>query len=970
VGFEEKEISVRSNTSGLSVQLTTKSSALGDVVVIGYGTQKRKDLTGAVESINMKKTDEVPMVSVDQMLSGRAAGVQINQSSGNAGAGTSINIRGGNSLNGSNQPLFVIDGFPIINDNDAFAPPGPLGLTNAGSGNPGQGNSLGALNWLNPADIQSVEILKDASATAIYGSRGANGVIIITTKKAKPGQARMNFSYSTGVSGLNKSRIKLFNGEQYATYLNLANQKLGLPQYYIDTTVNGITYPTPDKIGQGTNWIDEVTRKGVTNNYSLGFAGGSDVLFSGNVSYLNQQTPFIGSDFKRGSFRLNLQTDLTPWLRLDNTSILSSSTTDNSPSDIRDVQKFGMFEAALMANAAEPAYNPDGTLNYLGTLAPSGSPAIAFSPISLGKDILNKTSVQTIVDNLSLKAKIVNGLSYELRGNVFSNSALRDIYYNSVTTFNGQQVGGLAGKNSNNSVSYLVENFLTYNKTLGVNALNAVGGYSYQQSTYKTIQSGASGFPNDILKNENLAAGQTQYPTATNKIVDLLSSYYIRLNDVILNKYILTFTARYDGSSKFGENNKWAFFPSGAISWKIKEEDFLKDSRTISDLKLRLSYGLTGNQAIQSLQSQTLLGFNNYPLGGVLQTGAYPAILGNPNLKWETTKQFNFGLDFGFFNQRLTGSINYYTKKTVDLLQQLSIPENSGYSSIYDNVGSISNKGIELALHGSVVNTRRFKWDIDVNLAHNKQILTDLGLPGSDTLLVPFNVVGGSPAYVSLIKGRPVGEFYGFVQDGIYNSNQEVNGSPHITGAQAGSIKFRDLNGDGVIDNNDRKVLGNPNPKIIYGINNSFTYQSFDLSVLIQGVYGGDIWNLSDYIMTRLGNRTSDALNYWTPTNAHATYAAPGDLIGIDNHSSFSVQSASYLKVKAVTLGYTVSNTRISFLKSARIYASAANLFTITGYKGFDPEINSFAQSNLFRNIDIMTVPVYKTYTIGLNVGF
>ena len=288
------------------------------------------------------------------------------------------------------------------------------------------------------------------------------------------------------------------------------------------------------------------------------------------------------------------------------------------------------------------------------------------------------------------------------------------------------------------------------------------------------VNAGASGFPNDDLKNENLTAGSTQYPTITYRTKDLLSSYYVRINDILLDKYILTFTARYDGSSKFGSSNQWAFFPSGAFSWKIKEEDFMKNSNLFSDLKLRVSYGLSGNQAISSLQSKTLLAFNNYPLGGVLQTGAYPAT-GKRDLKWETTKQFNAGLDFGFMHQRLTGSINYYIKNTDDLLQQLVIPSNSGFSSIYTNVGSISNKGIELELHYAVINNQSFKWDLDFNISHNVQTLTNLGLAGSDTLIVPFYPVGGSAAYVSLIKGRPVGEFFGYVNGGIYKTQDEVD---------------------------------------------------------------------------------------------------------------------------------------------------------------------------------------------------
>jgi TonB-linked SusC/RagA family outer membrane protein len=973
VGYENKEVKVTGRSGDLTIQLAFKNSSLGDIVVIGYGTQRKSDLTGAVSTVSIKKVDEIPLVSVDQILSGRAGGVQITQASGQAGAGTSIRIRGGNSLNGTNEPLFVVDGFPIINDNSALAASGPLGLTNTSSGNPGQGNPSGALNWLNPADIESMEILKDASATAIYGSRGANGVVIITTKKGKAGQAKLNFNVSDGFSNFNQNKIHLLNAQEYANYDNLYNEQTGNTVWYKDTTVNGKLYPSPSKLEQGTNWLDAITRTGHTQNYSLGFSGGKDVLYSGSGSFIDQTTPILGSDFKRANFRLNLQTDLNDWLSFDNSTTLSLSVINNAPADTRDIQKFGPFEAALLANPVEPVYNSSGTLNYSGG-DPSniGAPKIAYNPIALANDVLNRNTIQTILENVSLKAKIIKGLNFETRGSVFVNNGLRDIYYNSKTTFNGAQVGGLAGKNSNNTLSALIENFATYNERFGRNAFNAVAGYSYQTTTTKTILSGASGFPNDNLKNEALSSGSTQYPTVTNKIVDLLSSCYVRLNNIYDNKYSVTFTARYDGSSKFGPGNKWALFPSGAVSWKLKEEDFLKDADAISDLKLRVSYGVVGNQAIQSLQSKSLLAFNNYPIGGTLQTGVLPSVLGNSNLKWETTKEFNAGIDFGLFNRRLTGSLNYYIKNTSDLLQQQSIPSNSGFSTIYANVGSISNKGIELELHASIISTRDFNWDLDFNIAHNKQILTSLGLSGSDTLIAGFDVVGGQADYVALIKGQPVGEYYGYRRNGIFQSAAEAAAGPALPGAGAGSVRIKDINKDGVINDKDRTVIGDPNPKFTYGIINNFSYKRFDLNFVIQGVSGGNIYNVGQYTLDRLSYGTTASLDYWSATNPNAKYPAPGfsRTAGADLGSDFWVKSATYMRLKAATLGYNFPTEKIKFFKSLRIYVSGSNLFTITKYNGFDPEVNSFGQSNLFRNIDNLTVPIFKTYLLGINLGF
>jgi TonB-dependent starch-binding outer membrane protein SusC len=969
IGYTSEEIAVNGR-SVIDMSMLPDITSLQEIVVVGYGSQKKADVTGAIASVELKKIEELPLPSVDQIMTGRVAGLQINQSSGQAGAGTSIRIRGGNSINGTNEPLFVVDGFPIINDNGAFAAGGPAGLTNSGSGNSGQGNPGGALNWLNPADIESIDVLKDASATAIYGSRGANGVIIITTKKGKSGQTRMNFSTSYGISEFNDSNIKMMNGSQFAEYDNLKRKELGQKTFYKDTTVNGKLYPSPNKIGTGTNWVKEVTRMAPTKNYSFGFSGGKEVMYSGSLSLFDQQTPLLGSQFKRASARLNIQTNLTNWLTLDNSFSYTTSTTDNSPSDIRDVQKFGIFEAALAANPVETVYNPDGTLNYLGGAPSAGGPGIPYSPIAAGTDILNRSSIRTFLNNMSLKAKVIDGLTLEVRGSLFSNDVLRDIYYNSKTTFNGFQVGGLAGKNSNNSLSYLIENFATYNKTFGANNFNAVLGYSYQLSEYRSIVNGASGFPNDALKNEALSAGSTTYPIQTFRNEDVLSSYFIRLNNVINNKYIFTFTARYDGSSKFGAGNKFALFPSGAFSWRVKEESFLKDFNALSDLKLRVSYGLSGNQSVTSGQSQSFLLTTQYPFGGTVQTGVFPNNLGNPNLKWETTAQLNLGIDFGILDQKVTGSVNYYNKETRDLLQARPIPSNSGFGTILDNIGTLTNNGVEIEIRATVVNSSKFKWDVSANLAHNVQKVTSIGLVGVDTLLNRFDVVGGSPAYTGLIKGQAVGVFYGYVSDGIYTTQEQLNAFPGLSGSKIGSRRFKDINNDGLLNEKDRRVIGNPNPDFTFGIVNNFSYQGFDLSILTQGVVGGSIYNLSDYVLERLGNRTAEAANYYTVNNPNAKYAAPGNQIGYDYHSDFSIQSASYLRVKSVTLGYNFPTGKIKFIRSLRLYTSASNLFTITGYKGFDPEINSFGQSNLYRNVDILSIPLYRTYTFGLNIGF
>ena len=969
VGYTSQSLPV-GNRNTVDVTLTPNDQSLNEVVVIGYGTQKKSDVTGAVSVADLKRVNELPLTSVDQVLNGRVGGVQITQSSGQAGAGTSIRIRGSNSINGNNEPLFVVDGFPIINDNGAYAAGGPAGLTNSGSGNPGQGNPTGALNWLNPADIESIDVLKDASSTAIYGSRGANGVVIVTTKRGKAGQARLNLTTSYGFSDLNDSNIKLMNASQFAQYDNLNRIGLGQTTFYKDTTVSGILYPSPGKIAQSTNWLDAITRRGVTQNYSLGFTGGTNVLYSGSLSLFNQQTPLKGSDFLRGVFRLGLQTDLNRWLHVDNSFTYTNSRTNNSPSDVRDVQKFGLFEAGLAASPVEPVYKADGTLNFVGG-GPLGNsaPVLRYNPLSYATDILNQNTISTVLNSLSLRAKVLEGLSLEARGSVFSNSVLRDIYYNSQTTFNGYQVNGLAGKNTTNATSYLLETFASYNRNFGSNAFNAVLGYSYQLSDYRYVVSGSSGFPNDNLKNEALSSGSTQYPTQTNRNQDVLASYFVRVNNVFKDKYLLTFTARYDGSSKFGSGNKYALFPSGAVSWRLNQEELLKGVRNLSDLKLRLSYGLTGNQAIGSGQSQSFLYTTQYPIGGVVQTGVFPGNIGNPQLKWETTSQFNAGIDFGFAEQRFTGSINYYIKNTKDLLQYRSLPSNSGFGAILSNAGTISNKGIEVELRGALINTGKFRWDLNLNLAHNVNKLTDTGVPGVDTSYAQFAVVGGAGAATALIKGQPIGVFYGYRQGGLFTSQEQLKSYPSLAGSTLGSPRILDLNGDGVINEKDRTVIGNPNPKFTFGFTNNFSYGAFDLNILTQGVVGGNIYNLSDYVLQRIGNQRAVANDYYTASNPNATYPVPGNDVGRTYFSDFNIDSATFLRIKSASLGYNVPIGKIKFINSLRVFASATNILTLTKYKGFDPEVSSFGQSNLFRNIDILTVPQFKTYTLGVTIN-
>ena len=962
VGYTREEVTI-GNQTNINVEMAPDIQALSEVVVIGYGSVERKDLTGAVSTANIQGIAEIPVPSIDQIFSGRVAGLQITQSSGQPGSGSSIRIRGGNSLTGSNEPLFVIDGFPILNDNSALETRDATGQPNSEVGT-GQGQPNGTLNWLNPADIESIEVLKDASATAIYGSRGANGVIIITTKQATDGKFRVNLNATAGFSEQLRNGVEFLTGPEYAVVRTLAQE-----QAEAELTFDGVDRPLAENVTQNSNWLDAITQTGITQDYSLNFSGGDKVKVSGSGSYFTQEGTLIKSQFERGTFRINVMTDLTDWLKVSNTTNYSVTVLDNPPSDTRDAVRTGPWEAALIAAPSEPIFNDDGS--YFFNAADFAAP-VRFNPLALAFDVLNQTTTNTYLNNLSLNFKLIEGLTFETRFGYFYNNNLRDIYYNSQTTGVGIALGGLGARNNRKYASYLWENFATYNKDWGKNSLNLVVGQSYQLSRTDDTNTTAFGFPNDVLGVNALQLGN-QRLLQTGRIEDKLSSYFIRINNVFAERVIATFTARADGSSKFGSNERWALFPSGALSYRFTED--LPDDGALSDLKLRVSYGLTGNQSIRSLQSRTLLSISPTINGTDQGVAVNISQFGNDNLKWETTSQFNVGLDFGLFNQRLSGSLNYYSKRTKDLLFARNIPSSSGVSTVFDNLGEISNRGFEIELHGELVEpSDALEWSVDVNLARNISRLEDLGFEDADELF--FNLAEASvvsaQGRIELREGEELGLVNGYVYDGIYQSDGDGPTFAGVPGV-AGQVRYKDTDDNGDIDGSDRVIIANPNPDFIYGLTNNLRYKNFDLSLQVQGVVGGDIVNLGRVLLENndyQGNRLRETLDYWTPQNTDARYPAPGITTGaLNTLSSRQVSDGSFFRLKTLTLGYNISVEK-AIVSSVRLYASVVNLLTITGYDGFSPEVSALGQDALRRNIDYYTLPQNRTISLGLSVGF
>lgn len=721
-------------------------------------------------------------------------------------------------------------------------------------------------------------------------------------------------------------------------------------------------------MGQGTDWLDAVLQSGLTQNHSLGFTGGQDGLtYAGSVGYMDQTGAIINSGLERVNTRLNINAQVNSWLTISNNLIYSLEDSDNIV-DSRNTGKNGPWARALMTIPTEPVFNANGTLN----VDYSGPPEFNLNnPVATARGIKNKFRTNTFLDNLSLQFKIFDGFTLETRGSIFSKRLLRDAYYDSQLTSTGFSTGGLASKNTTQVQSFLTETFLSYSKNFDNHEFSAVAGYSYQTTTSENVNLGAFGFPNDNLSNESFQSGTT-LPSETFKTKDLLSSYFGRINYTLLDKYLFTFSGRADGSSKFGVNNKWAYFPSGAFAWKMDNEKFIENLNFFSKLKLRLSYGLTGNQSIASLQTVPLLTTINYPINNNIEVGILPGSIGNPDLKWETTSQFNIGLDTGFKGGKYTLTLDYYNKLTKDLLQEVPVARNSGFASRFDNLGEISNKGFEFEFTANILN-QNLQWDMAGNFARNKTELKTLGEGFTDILrLRPPGIVASYIGNgVALIPGETPGVFYGYRRQGIWRSQQEIDSNPSLSTATVGSARFMDVNEDGAITAEDETIIGDPNPDFTFGWTNDFKYKGFDLSIQFQGSIGGDIFDIQRGITENpefSSNNLATTLDYFDPvSNPDGSYAAPGQISGAWHFQDTWVENGSFIRLRNVTLGYTFKELKA--FQNLRVYINLVNFLTWTNYSGFDPEVNSFGQSNLFRSIDVGTIPTYKTMTLGVNIN-
>lgn len=949
VGMKTREIVVGNNTT-INVVLEEETIGLEEVIAIGYGTVKKSDLTGSVSSIKTDDLKKVPVTSFDQAIQGRASGVLVTQASSAPGGRVLIRVRGGNSLSSSNEPLYVVDGYPI----------------SAGTSAGGSGAGQNPLATLNTSDIASIEILKDASATAIYGARGANGVVLITTKRGQVGKTKVTFDGYSGVQQV-AHKLDMMNAREFAELVNEARANDGLSPAFPNNN-DLYNFPDPASLGEGVDYQDEIFRSAPIHSYNLGISGGSEsVRYAIGGSYFGQTGIVEGTNFNRASFRSNIDSRLNEKLTVSTNFTASHVWGDIGTSEGDGGNNAGVVNSAILMPPTVPIKQEDGTYTQMNP-TPGGS--TIQNPVPIAKLATNYQEIERILGSVEANWEIIEGLDLKVTFGTDMSSADRQVYWPKETV-NGFNANGSASQANRKMASYLNENTLTYDRKIGDHAFNVLGGFTWQTFHSRFFSAGATNFPTDIYEANNLDAGTTYSRPESDKEQSQLASWLGRINYIYKDRYLLTLTGRADGSSKFGANNKWAFFPSVAAAWRVSEEGFMKSAGIISNLKIRASYGETGNQDISNYQSLARMGTMNYPFNGVLHAGVGPNNIPNPDLKWETTATTDVGFDLGAFDNRLTLVVDYYHKKTTDLLWNISTPQTIGFSSIFKNIGSLENKGLEISAGGDLF-AEKFKWNSQLNWSRNRNKVLEIPgyTPSTQGSLSGHLKVNGS----WLEPGLPIGVWNLLKYDGVFQDQAQLDAGPRSsTNDKLGAARFIDKSKDGKINyTDDRMIVGDPNPDFIFGWSNNLSYKGFDLSVYMQGSYGNDIINVQraeSNVSGPWGNQRREILDRWTPTNTDTNISRAR--VTVDPlllQSSWLIEDGSYLRVKTMTLGYTFTN--LKFVSSLRIYVTGQNLITVTGYSGFDPEVNSQGNSNLQMGVDYNAYPSAKAVLFGVSASF
>lgn len=952
VGHATQRIMV-TDQADINVILETDMANLDEVVVIGYGSVKKTDLTGSVTSLNEESLTQGVVSNVDQMMMGRAPGVQIYQNSSEPGGGINVQIRGVGSVNAGNEPLYVIDGLPIDNA-PAVAASGPS--------MPGNRNPRNPLNSINPSDIESIEILKDASATAIYGARGANGVIMITTKKGKEGKMQVNYDAYYGMQQV-ANKLDVMTATEYQTVLN---------ELYDAGAVNaGVGERVEEIQDGGTDWQDEVFRDAPVQNHNLSFLGGDDnTSYFTSFNYYNQQGTVINSDMQRYSARLNLDENFGNRLKYG-VNINTSYIKDNYvPNGVVPNEAGGAVSAAYDFDPTLRIFDEaTGRYNTSPFITKDNPLAIANGKSAVGK---NWRTFGTAFGELF----ILQGLSVKLNLGADFNHTRKDVFTDDKTK-DGLAANGIAAILNGNRYNYLVEGTVNYNRVINdVHSFSAVAGVTTQKFFLERVTAESRDFVSLSTGTNSLQSGNPeQYQVSSSSVPSTLLSYLARANYSFADKYLVTATIRADGSSKFGENNKFGYFPSFAVGWKLMNEDFIASTGLFHNLKLRASWGQTGNQEIGNFRSLTTFsqpGGNtpDFVIGDTRYTVNTPTRMANPDLKWETTTQTDVGLDWGVLRGRISGSVDYFNRLTTDLLLDLPVPAQTGFTTKLANVGSVRNSGVEFLIDSRNL-IGEFQWYTSLNLTYLKNEVIDLG---------PIDqIIHGGVQFADnlaiITPGEALDSYYGWEILGVWQTDDDFGDAP--AGVSAGDWKYLDLNGDGTITADDRKIMGSCIPDFTWGMTNTFAFKGFNLNIYLVGLHGMELMNnqLKDsmYPINFRRNKLAEPyLNRWTPdnpTNEWASFINPSSQ-GSNIVNNRTVEDASYIRLQNVTLSYMVPVQNFSLFRSLNIYVSGTNLITWTEYSGMDPGANVNGTNNAALRLDYNSYPFSRVYTIGVKAGF
>ncbi|MCE4566609.1 TonB-dependent receptor [Maribellus sp. CM-23] len=971
VGMKSQELAIGNQTQ-VNASMKADMVGLEEVVAIGYGVQNKRDVTTSIASVKAEDLQDLSVSGFDQALAGKMAGVQVLQTTGEPGAALTIKVRGTGSITAGNDPLYVIDGIPA--DRGAQA-----------------------VESVNVDDIESIEVLKDASAAAIYGSRGSNGVVIITTKSGKTGKMRISYDASFGLQEASKT-IDMLDAYQYAEL-----SRDGHNNAYLDAVPNGSVNDPNEVRKEGwmkippellsylegkpgltnTDWQDQIFRTSPLSKHTLSFSGGSEnIKYFISANYFDQEGIIINSDYKKYGIRLNLDAKFNK-LKVG-VKFNPSFTSENVVDAYGPYSEEGIVAAALGMSPTWPVYNEDGSYNFDGNgfwrIGTDYQHNEIINPVAQANLEENKVNHANLIGNGYLEYELLEGLKYKLSTGITYNHYHADYYRPSTLPTRGwkyydEPSNPIGWASTTYYINWVLEHTLSYAKRIGDHNLRGLAGFSSQKNYRNNHRVEATNFPNDLV--HTIGAGTVTDGTSGISEWSLLSVLG-RIQYDYKGKYLLTAAIRADGSSRFGENNKWGYFPSSSVGWRVTEEEFLKGIRTISNLKLRASYGMTGNFQIGNYEHISRVSKDNYVLGsgdGQGVNGLKPSNVENADLGWEKTAMLDIGIDIGLFRDRINIEADWYNSNTSDLLLNVPVPFTTGFGSARQNIGKVNNSGWEFTL------TTRNKigkvdWTASLNFSTNKNEVKALGPENAPII----TTAGTGHAYFITQVGERIGSYYLLVQDGVFKNQEELDKYPHFDNTQVGDFRFVDVDKDGVMDvNNDRTIVGNYAPDFTYGFSSSLKYKGIDVNFNVQGVQGNEILHLLrryNYNMEGNFNNSAIALNRWiseeNPGDGNTNRANRKSKGNNGRTSTWHIEDGSYIRLQNVTLGYTLPKTLTSKIKidRARIYVTGQNLLTITDYSGYNPEVNLYDGSSLTPGVDYGTYPLPRTVTMGLNINF